>query len=338
MREAVVRTGSGDSGTAGAAGNAADAGPINPALGCPRSGPTRAELGSKLELMPAVARVNEVLVTTQGLHWLNADGVYRLGSDGSSALLVAESNFPHALAATDIVLAWSGGVGDVGGIWTLPLGVDAFEPVLVTEIDIDFSQRIVLDDRFVYLGVDGIQRVPLAGGEPMLLADLFLQATDMQLDGGFLYYAESLESAVSRVPVEGGEPTLVTPEAGLVHHFLLDETAIYVADTVGIRRTERNDPTSDKLLLRHASTPSRIGNSLTRVLSDGDRLVFADRLDNVGWVTKDGSTCGYIIAEFLEVGAAERLDIALDATHLYIIDVKASSLYRIRRTDVGLAH
>ncbi|HET8940224.1 MAG TPA: hypothetical protein VFN67_42575 [Polyangiales bacterium] len=83
-------------------------------------------------------------------------------------------------------------------------------------------------------------------------------------------------------------------------------------------------------------------NYLTSLALTGERLVYADGLGTVGWVTTSGSQCANIMVD-PDKGRASPggpPKVAVDDEHLYLLVSSgpsgAGSLHRIARAKVGL--
>lgn len=334
-----ARAGSGgtsSAGSGGASGTGTGGGDIVPARGCPLTAPKRSELGSKLEKIEAAVGARAVHMTVKGLFWATDRAIYHLQSDGSGVQVAQGDDVPDLLTSNATLLGWHGTTNGMLGIWTAPL--DGGTPTMVTAANI-FVEALALDDTHAYFGgsaSDGLRRASLAGGTSALLANPF-GVDVLSVGGGYAYYVEGLGETVMRVATSGGAPEPASPEIGMVTEMVLDASAIYAATLYSIYRIERGQPSSSKVLLALAQPNSR-QNNVIRLLDDGDRLVFADLLDNIGWVTKDGKSCGYIVSEGKkDLVAIPQSDIAVDAQYLYLADWPTRTLSRIKRADIGIA-
>jgi len=335
----TASAGSGGAGSSGSGGGGA----IVPARGCPLTAPKRAELGSKLEPISAAVGVRAVHMTAKGLFWTTDNRIYQLES-GGTALQVAECDsgvnvVPNLLTSNATQLAWHGSSNGMLGVWAVPL--DGGLPnmlTMVTATDL-FVEALALDETHAYFGgsvSNGLRQAPLAEGPMSTQLARPFGLSALTVDGGFAYYVEDLGESVMRVAVDGGMPETVSPELGMIQTIVIDPSAIYVTTLHSIYRVERGQPSGAKVLLALAR-PTSADNSVTRLLDDGERLVFTDQLENIGWVTKDGESCGYIVSEAKKEVAVPRSDIALDAQYLYVTDWPTRSLSRIKRSDIGLA-
>lgn len=326
---------SGDGGTAGMTDEPFADGPY-----CQRTGPTRDELADMLEPITGGENADDLLLTPRGLYWRAGTRVYRLGSEGNTGTIVAESDIPEVLANNSSLIAWVATASDgVVGVYTAPLGEDGVTPTFVGEAHA-FTTHLAIDDTYVYFdgtAGDGLMRLSIATGESEKLLSTF-GIGEMIVQDGSIYYFESLGHSVQRVPVAGGMPETLTPdEGGLLHAFAFDDTAIFTSDEIGINRIERDDAASEQLLVRHASASGQRNNSVGRMVVDGDRIVFVDRLATIAWLAKDGSDCGTLIqGDGTDVSTAPNIDFALDADYLYVLDPEARKLARIARPAIGL--
>lgn len=325
----------------GGSGGTGGSGTVVPARGCPLKAPTRAELGSKLEPITSAAGARALHMTAKGLFWttFKGKGIYQLQSDGSAAQVAQDDALPKLLTSNATQLAWLGSSQNMFGIWTMPLdGGSSSMPTRVTATNI-FVEALALDEAQAYFGgsaSDGLVKVPLAGGTTATKLAQPFGVNALAVDGGFAYYVESLGESVMRVAVAGGTPESASRKIGMIAQVVIDDSAIYATTLLSIYRIERGDPTAVKVLMPIAH-PTSGDSGVTRLLDDGERLVFADQLENIGWVSKDGKTCGYIVTEGKTQLAGARSDIALDAKYLYVTDATTETLSRIKREDIGLA-
>lgn len=316
-------TGSGaGSGAAGMIGN------------CRSTGATREELAGMLEPLGMITSIPALTGTSAGVYFVT-QGVRRVAADGTlETVVMGEAGGP--LASNSSTLAWFGTSNDEHGVLTVPLGSTGGTPTLVAPAP-GSSEVLVLDEANAYFGGTAsypLSRAPLPSGEPVELANPF-GVQDLRVDGDFVYFAENLGDHLLRVPIAGGgTPEQVTDVGGLVHTFVMDATHFYIADNYSIARVQRSDRARE-LLVRFKQASSSITNSIKELVVDGDRLVFADRLDNIGWTMKDGSDCAYFATSSLsESPATYPTEIALDQQYLYVFTERM--LHRVARSAVGL--
>lgn len=341
--EAGAAAGAGGSaGSAGAAGGSANA---KPRCDLPKGWPTLESVLSLAEPLPDTGDVGHMVMTSRGLHWLADKALYRLGTDAKPVLVAMTDDGLFAqLDASSSAVVWLWG----SSIWALSLDANATPRELWTEVSVA-GDPILVDETNVYFDQAfgsnyGFWQIPLAGGTPkkvpIVAQDVFA------VHDGYGYYKQSdsiTGDLLMRAPLAGGTAEQVAKGFGFLWspRVLFDANVMYVAtDTIG--RVEVGKPDSKSIVFHLAPSPDQgVDNSLTSMVLDGDRLVYADQYGTVGWVTTDGAQCANILVDPSQGKDVPGwpIEVALDDKYLYMLVFDTSShgsLHRIARSKVGL--
>lgn len=118
--------------------------------------------------------------------WSTRDGVYALNiQGGESRKLAAVASYAYAMVANEDQVLWS----TDAGIWMLTLSSGGEASQIVTGI----SSGLALDHTHIYFRQGSkLQRAPLAGGAPEVLAEDDMVGSNLAVDEGSIYWASKL--------------------------------------------------------------------------------------------------------------------------------------------------
>lgn len=341
-------------GSSGAAAGGAGGAAVDAKARCrlPDGWPTRDSVLSMAEPLPDTGDIDQLIMTSLGLHWFGDVGkvLYRLGADGNPMPMAMTDNAGFTeLEASDSAVVWLWG----SSVWALLLEAGAAPAEIGTDISLT-GNPLLVDETHVYFepafGTPGFTRIPLVGGAPEKVPTDIAARDVIAVHDGYAYYREPdsfTGDLLMRAPLDGGPVEQVDDSLGFLAspEIVFDGNVMYVS-TTRLARIDLGSPNSATIVLLLAAARNQgVNNGLTRLVLDGDRLVYADVQGTVGWVTTDGTECANILVDpdqGSEV-AGPPIDLALDDEYLYLLVFSKSasgsttgSLRRIARSSVGL--
>jgi len=252
-------------------------------------------------------------------------GLFRIAPGSSMFERVVAASVSDFLAG-DLNLFWF----ENRAIWRASLSATDATPDPVAQNLTAMIAVRAFDETNLYV-IDATARVittlPIAGGMATNLAS-GVEALDLELHAGFLYYAELASHHVLRVSVGGGEPERLTTSAGkALAAVVTDGTALYWSDGIAIYAASIDD-VQDRSAIGVAGPGAGGGRSaVQRIRRVDDRLYWSDGGGNLGWTAADGSECALIVA-----GVADLRGWDVDDAAAYVTlgaDSASSELWRI---------
>lgn len=180
-------------------------------------------------------------------------------------------------------------------LWRAPLAEPAATELLATQEG--SLVAVALGPSHAYFVTQSpytVQRVSLEGGPAELLDDQS-EAQQVDVQGDWVYFTSFAEDRVGRIPVAGGAVEWVTEPLSMVAPLEVSSEAIYWGAGLSLMAKPLADASSSVQIGSMGPMSGAGVPEFTRMVLVGQRLIWCDSAQNVGWTTTDGASCALLM-------------------------------------------